>query len=262
MHTRNICQIAQKAGENIIPFWKNIKDIQIQRKDDLSPYTQADKLAHEIISEKLSKISNNIPILSEEGKHAPYESRKDWELFWCIDPLDGTKEFIAGEKDWTINIALIHKNTPILGVVYSPLLDLMYCAKLSEGAFVNGKKMTAKSSHKTYKIAISRSHPSQETAHFIEHLPYPDKEIVKLGSSLKICYVAQGLINCYPRLSPTMEWDTAASDIIAKESGATILEWQSKTPLIYNKKSLINPPFVVANSKEIFYKEKNESRSF
>lgn len=250
---KKICEIAQKAGKSIIPFWENNKDIQLQHKVDLSPYTQADQLAQEIIVDNLSKISNDIPILSEEGIQIPYDIRKEWELYWCIDPLDGTKEFITQKNDWTINIALILKNSPILGVVYAPLLDLTYYASLGDGAFLNNKKISIQKNHNPYKIATSRSHLSQETIDFIELLPHKNKEIVRLGSSLKICYVAQGLIDCYPRLSPTMEWDTAASDIIARESGAVMLEWESKLPLLYNKEKLTNPSFIVVNSKEIFY---------
>lgn len=249
---QDICKIAKKVGRSIIPLWENVQLLHVHQKDDLSPYTQADRLAHQIIYEELPKISNTIPILSEEGEHNTYKIRQDWDLYWCIDPIDGTKEFIRGDWDWTINIALIAKQTPILGVVYAPALNLLYYASMGNGAFINGNRIPfiKKRKNKIYKIALSKSHISKETNDFVKKFPYA-YEILQLGSSLKICYIAQGLSDCYPRMSPTMEWDTAASDIIARESGAILLDWNTKQPLCYNKHSLKNPPFVATNSLDI-----------
>jgi 3'(2'), 5'-bisphosphate nucleotidase len=244
-------KIAKKAGEETLKIYE--KDFDVEFKDDKSPLTLADKKSHEIIVEGLEKISN-YPILSEEGKEIPYNERKDWEYYWCIDPLDGTKEFIKKNGEFTINIALIHNGEPVLGVVYAPVIDVMYWAKKGEGAYKNGEKLTKKPSHKPYKVVASKSHMNDETREFIEKLG--NFELVSKGSSLKLCMVADGSADIYPRIAPTMEWDTAAADAIVREVGKMTYIFDENfkidenlnakgNPLKYNKENLLNPYFVV-----------------
>jgi 3'(2'), 5'-bisphosphate nucleotidase len=222
--------------------------------------TIADQKANEIILTALNQLpvnpflQQNIPILSEEGRNVPYEERKNWEYFWLIDPLDGTKEFVKKNGEFTINIALIYKGAPVLGVVYSPVLNVCYWAKKGEGAFKDGKKLPLKANktRDVYKIVASRSHMSNETKDFIEAID-TDKEkvIISIGSSLKICLVAEGEANIYPRLSPTMEWDTAAAHAIVNESGSLFNKYTDKNAYqkhLYNKENLLNDWFVVKSN--------------
>jgi len=242
----DIKSIAKKAGEATLEIYN--KDFSIEYKDDKSPLTEADKKSNEIICNSLEKLYPNIPILSEENKEISYEDRKDWEYYWCIDPIDGTKEFIKKNGEFTINIALIHKNEPILGVVYAPVLNDMYSAKREEGAYKNGEKLPLKTnkniSEKIFVVA-SKSHLSKETQEFIDSLDSKEIEQVSKGSSLKLCMVAEGEADIYPRLAPTMEWDTAAADAVVRESGKMTYEFDSMIPLVYNKENLLNPWFVV-----------------
>jgi len=242
----DIKSIAKSAGEATLEIYN--KDFSIEYKDDKSPLTEADKKSNEIICNSLEELYPNIPILSEENKEIPYEDRKNWEYYWCIDPIDGTKEFIKKNGEFTINIALIYKNEPILGVVYAPVLDDMYSAKRGEGAYKNGEKLPLKTnsniSEKIFVVA-SKSHLSKETQEFIDSLDSKEIEQVSKGSSLKLCMVAEGEADIYPRLAPTMEWDTAAADAIVRESGKMTYEFETKKPLAYNKKNLLNPWFIV-----------------
>jgi len=191
--------------------------------------------------------------LSEEGKDIPYSSRKNWEYFWMVDQVDGTKEFIKKNGEFTVNIALIHQGVPVLGVVYAPALNQMYWAKQGEGAFKDGAKLPLKTpeQRQTYKIVASRSHMSDETKTFIDEIETnKSKELIAIGSSLKICLVAEGEADIYPRLGPTMEWDTAAAHAVVLEAGVNIfVHQQVKTAkeLAYNKENLLNPFFVVGN---------------
>jgi 3'(2'), 5'-bisphosphate nucleotidase len=225
------------------------KDFFIEYKEDNSPLTQADKKANEIICSALGALYPNIPILSEENKIIDYDERKDWEYYWCIDPLDGTKEFIKRNGEFTVNIALIYKNTPVLGVVYAPVLDRMYSAKQGEGAFLNKERLpllhVSQKSDPKLRIVASKSHLSKETQEFIDALDAKTKVQVSIGSSLKLCMIAEGSADIYPRLSPTMEWDTAAADAIVRESGKMSYQFDTDIPLVYNKENLLNPWFVV-----------------
>ena len=177
---------------------------------------------------------------------APHKDRKSWEYFWLVDPLDGTKEFVKRGGEFTVNIALIQKNTPVLGVVYAPELDVCYWEKQGEGAFKDGKAppFKTKERRKIYKIVTSRSHMSNETQAFIDAIyTSKEKELISIGSSLKICLVAEGEADIYPRLGLTMEWDTGAAHAIIKESGKSIQGY--KAPLfLYNKKNLLNSWFI------------------
>ena len=252
---QDIVKIAKDAGKAIMEIYN--QDFGVELKTDNTPLTIADQKANEIILSALNQLpvnsflQQNIPILSEEGRNVPFDERKNWEYFWLIDPLDGTKEFIKKNGEFTINIALIYKDVPIIGVVYSPALNVCYWAKRNEGAFKDGKKLPIKANRQkdVYKIVASRSHMSNETKDFIEAID-TDKEkvIISIGSSLKICLVAEGEANIYPRLSPTMEWDTAAAHAIVNESNALFNKYiknGSYQKHLYNKKNLLNDWFVV-----------------
>ncbi len=241
-----IVAIAKEAGDAIMEIYK--KDFAIEYKEDKSPLTEADTKANEIICSKLEKLYPNIPIMSEENKQTEYEVRKNWEYYWCIDPIDGTKEFIKKNGEFTVNIALIYKNTPVLGVVYAPAIDEMYKAKKGEGAFRNGDKLPLKiNQHPEEKLYVvaSKSHLSQETQEFIDNLETKKIEQISKGSSLKLCMVSTGEADIYPRLAPTMEWDTAAADAIVREAGKMTYQFEIEKPLYYNKENLLNPWFVV-----------------
>ena len=245
---QDIITIAKEAGNAIMQIYK--QDFEVEYKQDSSPLTLADKKANDIIEDGLNQLSVNLPILSEEGKGIPYEDRKHWEYFWLVDPLDGTKEFVKKNGEFTVNIALIYKDIPVLGVVYAPALDICYWAKQDEGAFKDGKKLPLKmeSQRNTYMIVASRSHMSDETQAFIDAIDTgKEKELISIGSSLKICLVAEGEADIYPRLGPTMEWDTGAAHAIADEAGSKLRKYDGDQYFKheYNKETLLNQWFVV-----------------
>ena len=247
INIQDIVTIAKEAGNSIMQIYK--QDFEVEYKQDSSPLTLADKKANDIIEDGLKQLSVNFPILSEEGKETPYKDRKHWEYFWLVDPLDGTKEFVKKNDEFTVNIALIHKDTSILGVVYAPALGVCYWAKQNEGAFKDGQKLPLKieNQRNTYKIVASRSHMSDETQAFIDAIDTDkEKELISIGSSLKICLVAEGEADIYPRLGPTMEWDTGAAHAIIQESGKSIKSYANFQYLefLYNKKKLLNCSFV------------------
>ena len=246
----DIKEIASEAGKEIMKIYN--KDFSVEYKDDKSPLTEADLKANEIICNALQELYPNIPIMSEENKQIEYETRKNWDYYWCCDPIDGTKEFIKKNGEFTVNIALIHKDTPVLGVVYAPAINEMYSAKQGGGAFLNGQKLPLKTNEdikNSINIVASKSHLSDETQEFIDNLTLNIKhsKLVSKGSSLKLCMVASGEADIYPRLAPTMEWDTAAADAIVRESGKMTYQFESYELMIYNKENLLNPWFVVKN---------------
>tara|TARA_B100001057_G_scaffold478258_1_gene548458 strand:+ start:677 stop:1471 length:795 start_codon:yes stop_codon:yes gene_type:complete len=244
------------AGEKILEIY-NSNQFEEELKNDNSPLTKSDRASHNIIVKQLSKLG--MPILSEEGAEIDYSIRKKWKKFWLIDPLDGTKEFIKKNGEFTVNIALIENQIPVLGVVYTPVTKELYFAEKDFGSFKIESikkfeelcvKQTLNLSKSTipdeYTIVVSRSHLNKETLDFIEvkRQKFKDISTKQYGSSLKICKVAEGSAHCYPRLGPTMEWDTAAAHAVIKYSGKSLLKFNSKDELIYNKKSLLNPFFV------------------
>ncbi len=238
--------IALDAGNTIMEIYN--RDFSIEYKDDKSPLTEADLASNEVIVKALEKY--NIPIMSEEEKETPYEKRKNWEFYWCIDPIDGTKEFIKKNDEFTVNIALIHKDTPVLGVVYAPALNVMYKAKKGEGAYKNNQKLPLvvnQSPETSLRVVASKSHLSEETQSFINELSKTTQNVeqVSKGSSLKLVMVAEGTADIYPRLAPTMEWDTAAADAIVRESGKMSYQYENKEKIVYNKPNLLNPWFIV-----------------
>ena len=254
----DITGIAVRAGDAIMKIYK--KDFSVVYKNDDSPLTEADKKSNEIICSRLKGTYPEIPIISEENKEIPYETRKNWEYYWLIDPLDGTKEFVKKNGEFTVNIALIKKNRPIMGVIYAPALNLLYYAENGKGAFKindNGQKyklpINNEKSVDSIKVVSSKSHLNTETETFINslHRQYKRVELLSIGSSLKICLVAEGSADIYPRLAPTMEWDIAAGDIIASESSRKLFKYENgklNDSLRYNKKDLINSWFIVKNA--------------
>ncbi|WP_417326785.1 3'(2'),5'-bisphosphate nucleotidase CysQ [Halarcobacter sp.] len=240
-----IKNIAIEAGNAIMEVYN--RDFKVENKEDDSPLTEADIRANEIICNNLNVLYPNIPIMSEENKQISYEIRKNWEYYFCVDPIDGTKEFIKKNGEFTVNIALIHRNTPILGVVYAPALNDMYYTD-GLNSFKNEKRLplkTNKTSKEKLFVVASKSHLSSETQDFINNLDTKEVEQVSKGSSLKLCMVAEGSADIYPRLASTMEWDTAAADAIVRCSGKMSYHLKTEQPLEYNKKELLNPWFIV-----------------
>jgi 3'(2'), 5'-bisphosphate nucleotidase len=244
---QKINEIAISAGKGILEVYHDPNaDFQITSKSDDSPLTAADRVSHQIIVSALQEAYPDIPVISEEGKDIPYEQRKDWQYYWCVDPLDGTKEFIKRNGEFTVNIALIHIDTPVLGVIYVPVQNVLYYASEADGA----RKRSAKGETiilKTVRpdsdwVAVgSRSHASEEDEKVLAH--YPVTSAISVGSSLKFCMVAEGKAQIYYRHGPTMEWDTAAGHAIAHFSGAQVTR-PDGSPFIYNKPSMLNGSFL------------------
>lgn len=243
---------AMEAGKKIMAIYNDpSQKFGIERKADNSPLTLADKTAHRCILRHLK--STGIPVLSEEGATIPYQERKAWERLWIVDPLDGTKEFISRNGEFTVNIALVEHGTPVLGVIYVPVTEILYAGlqgigarRVEDNVFITLPQPSL-SNHTGFIVVASRSHPTPETDKYIHALrkEHHDIQLVSKGSSLKICLVAEGAADVYPRLAPTMEWDTAAGDAIARAAGKTVLDARTGQPLTYNKPDLHNPWFIV-----------------
>ena len=249
---------AFRAGEAIMEIY-DTEEFEVEFKGDNSPLTKADKAAHEIIVSCLR--SSSLPILSEEGSDIPYAERKKWIRFWMVDPIDGTKEFIKRNGEFTVNIALIENQKPILGVVYAPTLNVLYFAEKGVGSFkienissiedtyrLEPKDLTKSIYPETYTLVVSKSHMNEQTQKFVDKKEQEFGKIAKAsyGSSLKICKVAEGSAHCYPRFGPTMEWDTAAAHAIAVFANNSVHEINNKFNITYNKESLLNPYFIVS----------------
>jgi 3'(2'), 5'-bisphosphate nucleotidase len=243
----NVIHAAEIACQEILSVYES-GNFQAELKGDDSPLTLADKQAHDAITDILQ--SSDLPILSEEGKEIPYGERKSWEYFWLVDPLDGTKEFLKRNGEFTVNIALIHKNAPVLGVVAAPVTgDLFY--GFNNNAFLRRKGVERRLNHRGridmkqsgLRVAASRSHMNEETQNFVTALDKPS--LINSGSSLKFMLIAEGAADVYPRFAPTMEWDTAAAHAIINAVGLKVLQQGSTEELVYNKEDLVNPGFVV-----------------
>lgn len=237
---------ATEAGDAILTIY-NSEDFGVETKGDNSPLTKADRAAHGVIVNHLN--TTGLPILSEEGKDVPYEERKGWEYFWLVDPLDGTKEFIKRNGEFTVNIALIHDRKAVAGVVYTPVTKKLYWGIAGAGAFLkeNGNEIPLKASSDPAKsaavrVVASRSHMSEETQQFIDQFESP--VIVSMGSSLKFMILAEGGADVYPRFGPTMEWDTAAAQAVLEAAGGAVIDHQTGKPLQYNKENLRNNYFI------------------
>ena len=260
---------AKRAGEAILEVYDS--DFAVEHKDDKSPLTLADKKSNEIIENVLEQTitvnNSTVPILSEEGRETQYDERKKWEYFWLVDPLDGTKEFVKRNGEFTVNIALIHKHKPVLGIIYIPVKDVFYFATINFGAYKlenssiltedlsieelidKSQKLPLNSNDKTTLTVIgSRSHTSEEFTEFVKQLnqKHENVEFISSGSSLKLCLVAEGKADVYPRFGPTMEWDTAAGQAIVEQAKCTVMEAETNEPLNYNKSNLLNPFFIVS----------------
>ena len=253
-------QAAIDAGKAILQIYNDpAADFNIQRKADNSPLTIADQASHNIIKATLEK--TNFPILSEEGKDIPYESRKDWKTFWLVDPLDGTKEFIKRNDEFTVNIAVVKNGVPVLGVIYVPVSGKLYVGEVDFGAWrlenvkeavtsttveMEGVQLPVAKNHTEYRVVGSRSHLNDDTKNYVEGLKdiHPEVEMVSKGSSLKICMVAEGAADEYPRFGPTMEWDTAAGHALANAAGKHLWLTDFSRELQYNKENLLNPYFI------------------
>ena len=269
-------QAAIEAGTAILEIYRS--DFSIEEKADNSPLTLADKRSHDVISHYLSEFK--IPILSEEGKSIPYEERRAWDTFWLVDPLDGTKEFIKKNGEFTVNIAIVRKRRPHAGVICIPDKKVIYFAAENIGAYrIEVDKITSilnaevkksrnhqlaellrnvtdqaqrlpipRALSSAYKIIGSRSHATPELEMFVQEkrLEYGSVQFISAGSSLKFCLVAEGKADIYPRLGLTMEWDTAAGQAVVENAGGRVLGYETNEPLIYNKKNLLNPWFIVS----------------
>lgn len=243
-------EAAVAAGKEIMEVYDS--DFAVEHKADQSPLTLADKKGHLKIMEFLK--DTDYPVLSEEGKHLPYSERKKWNRFWLVDPLDGTKEFVKRNGEFTVNIALIENGVPVMGVIYVPVKDTLYHGS-ETGAFKienyttdpSKKALPLPKENRSYTVVGSRSHMSAETEAFFEEMKqkHGDVEVLAVGSSLKLCMVAEGKADAYPRYAPTMEWDTGAGDAIARAAGFQVLQYQSDQALLYNKEELLNPWFIV-----------------
>jgi 3'(2'), 5'-bisphosphate nucleotidase len=258
-HLHSAITAALEAGKAILEIYQSgVFDVQV--KGDNSPLTKADLASHQKIVAYLEK--TNIPILSEEGKAIPYTERKGWKQLWIVDPIDGTKEFIKRNGEFTVNIALIENNQPSIGVIFVPVTKDLYFSTREKGAFKlsvdlenynvttivsKGNKLPLKRETETFTIVASRSHMSQETAAYVQEMrmKHGDVKLISKGSSLKLCMVAEGQADCYPRFAPTMEWDTAAGQAICEHAGFKVIDWKTKEPMLYNREELLNHWFLV-----------------
>lgn len=254
----NAILAAINAGKKVLPKYASFTLDDIWEKADASPISEADLISNREIEHKLTP--TRIPILSEESSQIPYAIRKHWNVFWLVDPLDGTKEFIKRNGEFTVNIALIRELKPILGVIYVPVTNELYYGEKKNGSFrtklkedenidsaiKNAERLPAEKSD-NFTLVVSRSHMNDETEAFVNSKKTEKGTIKTLsrGSSLKICMVAEGKADCYPRFGPTMEWDTAAGHAIAKFAGRSVNSAETGRELIYNKENLKNPGFIV-----------------
>jgi 3'(2'), 5'-bisphosphate nucleotidase len=241
-----INKIAAAAGEQILDIYDT--DFDIDKKDDKSPLTAADMAAHRTIVAGLKAFGDGIPVLSEESAAIAWEQRRQWRTYWLVDPLDGTREFIKKNGEFTVNIALIHDHKPILGTVYVPVSHACYYGITGEGAFredAGGKTpiSTRRTGMENLAVAGSRSHGNETQQAFMNRLD--DAEVMAIGSSLKFCLVAEGKVDIYPRFGPTSEWDTAAAHCVVEQAGGTITDTKFNPLLYNNKESLLNPHFLV-----------------
>jgi 3'(2'), 5'-bisphosphate nucleotidase len=263
---------AISAGKAIMAVYDT--DFTVEKKSDKSPLTLADQRSHDIIAQRLEP--TDIPILSEEGKSIPAQTRRQWDTLWIVDPLDGTKEFIKKNDEFTVNIALVTQGTPVMGVIFIPAQNVLYIASQTLGAHrLSDARMLSQLSHEPesnadsitlaqvisssqrlplfepttdpYCVVGSRSHATPELEAFVDEkrAQYPSVDFLSAGSSLKFCLVAEGKAAIYPRLGPTMEWDTAAGQAIAVASGARVYVQETGQPLTYNRTELLNPYFIV-----------------
>jgi 3'(2'), 5'-bisphosphate nucleotidase len=240
-----LLSLAKEAGAGILSIYKAV--IEVTLKEDRSPLTQADQISHNIIVKGLTALTPGIPIISEEGKDIPYETRRSWETYWCVDPLDGTKEFIKRNGEFTVNIALMSHNQPVFGIIYVPVTGELYyggegIGSWKEDAAGNKKQIYADKESEEWVAVGSKSHASADEGDLLKQ--YNVQSTTAIGSSLKFCLIAEGKAHIYYRQGPTMEWDTAAGQAIAVYSGAIMTDANGEL-FKYNKPSLLNGGFLV-----------------
>ncbi len=243
--------VAREAGKAILEVYET--DFEVVHKKDESPLTLADTRSHRIIADSLRARYPDIPVLSEEGKEAPFEIRRNWDRFWLVDPLDGTKEFVKRNGEFTVNIALVENSIPVAGIIHIPVADKMYLADVREGCWEisgNGRRRLEAAQIAAgvpVRIVRSRSHPAPQLNELLSLIP--SHQVIKRGSALKFCAVAAGEADFYPRFGPTWEWDTAAGQAIVTATGGVMMDFSGK-PFVYNKETLLNGPFIVCSSAQ------------
>lgn len=243
----SVIEIARDAGRRILDIYER-DDFEVQTKQDRTPVTCADMAAHRLLDKRLPGLEPGYPVLSEEAANIPWDERRQWPRFWLVDPLDGTREFIKRNGEFTVNIALIEHGRPILGVVHAPALDQTWFAAVDQGAWLRKNQQTRSISTRSVPqrptLLVSRSHRNQALETFLRNAPPHDA--ISRGSSIKYCQVASGEADLHPRTGPTSEWDTAAAQCILEQAGGVMLGIPSRAPLRYNQhESLLNPHFVV-----------------
>lgn len=255
MKIEYINTIAKEAGALIMEVYSDANfEKSIELKGDDSPLTKADTVANAHIVKELKRLYPEIPIISEEEKNLPFEVRKNWSKCWVVDPLDGTKEFIKRNGEFTVNIALVEKNKPILGVIYVPVLDKLYFGEKGKGSFVQEANQeptpiqcnSFQESDEGLRFVCSRSHRTPEVDEYLSKFKNP--ETLSMGSSLKFMLVAEGKADIYPRLAPTMEWDTCAAQAILEEAGGKVIDQATQNNMVYNKENLLNNFFIAYGS--------------
>lgn len=247
INKEHLIDIVKKAGQAILDIYNDPSNSNVvDYKDDNSPLTLADKASHVVIDEALNRLYPNIPIISEEGDQLDYEKRKGFDRFWLVDPLDGTKEFIKKNGQFTVNIALIVDRTPVMGFVYTPVTDTLYYGHKGEGAFKVEKGVESEikvNNSNTDRIAVrSRSHAAEEEEQVLNSYGVVDS--ISVGSSLKFCMVSEGKADIYYRHGPTMEWDTAAGQAVVESAGGKVMIETGPEPFVYNKENLLNTGFL------------------
>ncbi len=269
---------ALRAGAAILDVYRRKEAYDVNLKRDQTPITEADRQAHKIIKEYLGR--THVPLLSEEGREMRFDERRDWDMFWLVDPLDGTKEFIKGNNEFTVNIALVVNNRPVVGIIYVPYYEKIYFCEKGHGSFVKENVPPDPQAKHTYeevfagavglplrgcrntplRIAVSRSHKNAETMEHVERMKraFPDAKTVEQGSSYKFCLLAEGTIDYYVRTSNTYEWDPAAGEIILSDTGGPTKSLPDLGKFAYNKESLLNPWFVC---RSVHFQEADPIRS-
>jgi 3'(2'), 5'-bisphosphate nucleotidase len=253
-----VVALAEKAGAAVMEVYARGDFETTYKKEDDSPLTRADLASHRLLVDGLRALAPAWPVLSEESKEVPYAERQAWERYWLVDPLDGTKEFIKRRDEFTVNVAMIERGEPVLGVVLAPALAELYYAARDRGSFKRrGDQAPGPIEVSDYRISgvtmvVSRSHASAEVEALVRKIG--PSESLSIGSSLKLCLVADGRAQLYPRLGPTMEWDIAAAQCVVEEAGGTVTDLSGRR-LRYNKPSLENPPFIVCGAPPFPWQE-------
>jgi len=246
--------LAKQAGEAILVHYRRLNEVRVQQKSDASPLTEADIAAHQIIEQGLHALTPELPVLSEESTAIDFNERRQWQRYWLVDPLDGTKEFLAHNDEFTVNIALIDNHEPILSVVYAPAKMACYYACVGEGAFyqqgkASAEKLNAQPAAQTVKVLASRRHDPQLLQQFLTY--FPSYERVHVGSSLKFCLIAAGKADVYPRFGETSEWDTAAAQCILEAVGGRVVDLHGQRLMYNTKNNLLNPPFMAYADNDV-----------